>query len=110
MKEYLLEDDIGEKIIFRIGQNAKENHQLIDNADKDDWWFHLSEYSSCHCIVEKIDISKIEILYAATLVKDNSKYINSKKVKICYTQVKNIKKTKNPGEVMFLKQPNIITI
>jgi len=26
MKEYLLEDDIGEKIIFRIGQNAKENH------------------------------------------------------------------------------------
>jgi len=110
MKEYILEDDNKKQVVFRLGQNAKENHNLIDDADKEDWWFHLSEYSSCHCIIEKIDVSNIEILYAASLVKDNSKYINSKKVKVCYTQVKNIKKTKNPGEVMFLKQPNIIVI
>ena len=110
MKEVILQDEFEKQIVFRIGQNAKENHELIDDADKEDWWFHLLDYSSCHCIVDKIDISDTEILYAAGLVKNNSKYINSKKVKICYTQVKNIKKTKNPGEVKFLKRPNIVII
>lgn len=110
MKEFTLTDELDNKTLFRLGKNAQENHQLIDEADKLDWWFHLSEYASGHCIVEKENLTKEEIIYAANLIKENSKYNNFKKLKICYTQIKNIKKTKKPGEVIILKTPEIITL
>jgi predicted ribosome quality control (RQC) complex YloA/Tae2 family protein len=93
-----------------LGQNAKENHLLIDNADPNDWWFHIDNSPSGHCIVESININNELILQAATFVKDNSKVKNNKKIKIIYTQIKNIKKTKNPGEVILLNKPNEILI
>ena len=33
-----------------IGKNAKENWDIIDMAEPDDIWFHLSYYPSCHLI------------------------------------------------------------
>ena len=53
---------------------------------------------------------KEDIIFASTLVKENSKYKNFKNIKICYTQVKNIKKTRTPGEVKILKKPETITL
>ena len=111
MKEFerLIENsDI--KVIFKLGQNANENHELIDYADKNDWWFHLQDYPSGHCIVERTDIEKEDIIFASTLVKENSKYKNFKKVSICYTQVKNIKKTRIAGEVKILIKPKTIIL
>lgn len=93
-----------------LGQNAKENHLLIDDADPNDWWFHIDNHPSGHCIVECIDINKELILAAGQFIKENSKLKNNKKVKIIYTQIKNIKKTKNPGEVILLKTPLFILI
>ena len=98
------------KIIYKLGQNAKENHELIDYADQSNWWFHLEDYPSGHCIVERSEIEIEDIIFASTLVKENSKYKNFKKLSICYTQIKNIKKTKKPGEVKILKKPNIIIL
>ena len=97
-------------IVFRLGDNAKENHQLIDDADPNDWWFHLDEYPSGHCIVETSELNNELIIYAAQLVKEHSKYRNHKKLGVKYLQIKNIKKTKNPGEVKLLKKGNIILI
>ena len=105
MKEFKKIDDLGNITIFRLGENAKDNHTLIDDADKNDWWFHLDGESSGHCIVEKELIDKEDIIYASSLVKEKSKLKNESKVRICYTQVKNLKKTKNPGEVILLKNP-----
>ena len=93
------------KIIYNLGQNANENHEIIDDADKNDWWFHLTDYPSGHCIVERSEIEEEDIIFASTLIKENSKYKNSKRLSICYTQIKNIKKTKNPGEVKILVKP-----
>lgn len=98
------------KIIYKLGKNAKENHELIDYADQNDWWFHLEDYPSGHCIVERSEIEIEDIIFASTLVKENSKYKNFKKLSICYTQIKNIKKTKNPGEVKILKKPKTIIL
>lgn len=97
-------------IKFRLGKNAKENHLLIDYADKDDWWFHLDNHPSGHVIVDINDISNEQIIFAAQLVKQHSKLKNHKNVKVCYLQVKYIKKTKNPGEVKLLKNPHIIIL
>jgi len=104
MKVYVLIND--QKTVFRLGQNASENHQLVDESCLNDWWFHLSDFGSGHCIVEKLELTNEDIIYASNLIKENSKYKYIKKLSFCYTQVKNIKKTKNPGEVIILNKPN----
>nr|QFG74330.1 MAG: protein of unknown function DUF814 [Megaviridae environmental sample] len=96
--------------IFKLGQNAKENHLIIDSSEPDDWWFHLDNYPSGHCIIESNEVDRELILYAATLVAEHSKYRNNKKLKIIYTQIKNIKKTKTCGEVKILSEKGVNSI
>tara|TARA_B100001248_G_C27149936_1_gene348507 strand:+ start:82 stop:399 length:318 start_codon:yes stop_codon:yes gene_type:complete len=93
-----------------LGGNAKENHLMIDNADGNDWWFHLDDYPSGHCIVETDVLTPELISEAAYFVKMNSKYKSQKKIKVIYLQIKNIKKTKDIGEVILLKTPDIIIV
>ena len=81
-----------------------------DDADKNDWWFHLTDFPSGHCIVETDNLDKEDIIYASQLVKENSKYKNINKVSVSYLQIKDIKKTKNPGEVKLLKKANKIIL
>ena len=108
--------------IFTLGSNAKENHEIIKDSDKEDMWIHLSDFPSGHCIISKIpkktdddnkstklnDYNLKEILFACSMIKEGSKYKNLKNLKFCYTNIKNIKITKNPGEVKILKKPNLI--
>jgi predicted ribosome quality control (RQC) complex YloA/Tae2 family protein len=98
------------EITLRLGENAKENHQLIDVADPNDWWFHLKDYPSGHCILELEELDNEIIIYASQIVKEHSKYKNNKKTEVNYLQIKNIKKTKNPGEVKLLKNANVIVL
>ena len=37
-------------IEFRVGQNAKENFDLIDISSPNDLWFHISQQASCHVV------------------------------------------------------------
>ena len=103
----IIEND---SIIYKLGKNAKENFELIDNSLETYWWFHLDDYPSGHCIIESSSIDYSMALIAAKLVKENSKVKTEKNIKVVYTQLKNIKKTKNLGEVLILKKPNIITL
>ena len=100
---------INNNIKYNLGKNAKENFILIDNADKEDWWFHLDNYPSGHCIVESKNLNEEMIIFACNLVKNNSKF-KDKKVKIIYTMIKNIKKTKTLGMVNILTKPKEIII
>lgn len=115
-------------IIFKLGSNARENWELIDDADPNDWWFHIdnisSESKSCkagftredtkassgHCIVE-IDVLNDELIkYACSLVIENSKAKKLNKITMIYTQIKNLKKTKTVGEVVIMSSINNIKI
>jgi len=101
----------GKEIVIKyiLGLNDKDNHQIIDDADQNDWWFHLSDYPSAHCIVERDVIDTEDIKFACDLIESKSKYAKNKKQnKYCYTQVKNLKKTKKAGEVVFLKKPEYV--
>ena len=92
-----------DNIIYKLGQNANENFELIDDAielNHDYWWFHLKDYPSGHCIIFNTEISNNMIIFAANLVKQYSKLKTSKKVSIIYTQIKNIIKTKTIGQVI----------
>ena len=92
-----------DQIKYKLGKNAKENFQLIDEAleiDSDFWWFHLNDTPSGHCIIFSKELDKSMIINASNMVKEHSKEKNKRKVKIIYCQVKNIKKTKTMGEVI----------
>ena len=92
---------------IRIGQNRKENHVLIDDADKNDWWFHIHNKPSSHIILESDNIEQTDFDYIASIFKEMK---DLRKVTMCYQQVKYLKKTKNPGEVSFTKAPFIISL
>ncbi len=89
-----------------IGKNKDENWKLIDEANENDYWFHLNNYPSCHVILkinnEKIDkkVDKKVLKFCALECKKNSKY-NNQKITICYTKIKNIKKGNNIGSVIY---------
>ncbi len=104
---------INDEITYKLGRNAKENFELIDEANDinpDYWWFHLEDHPSGHCIVHTDEIDKQIAIFAGTLVKSHSKLKDQKKVKIIYIQIKNLKKTKTMGEVILNQKPNVITI
>lgn len=41
---------IRETILFKIGRNAKNNIEIIEESHPEDIWFHVGEESSCHVI------------------------------------------------------------
>ena len=110
MKEIRRYIDDKSFVNYRLGENAKENHLIIDDADKDDWWFHIDGHPSAHCIIERVDIDTLDMEFASELIRKNSKHKEQKNLRFCFTQVKNLKKTKNPGEVKLLKKPEIFVL
>ena len=107
MKEFKRKINEDNFVLYRLGENAKDNHQIISDADPEDWWVHIDGLASAHCIIEKIEIDELDLEFASSHIRDNSKYKTHKNLRFCYTQVKNLKKTKNPGEVKLLKNPEI---
>jgi len=93
---------IENNIVYRLGRNAQENFNLIDDAESEDIWFHLDDLPSGHCILKKPKDSILTNemkLFAGSLIKKYSKAKNNKNTKIIFTEVKNVVKTKNLGEV-----------
>ena len=107
---------VGCSVDFHIGENAKDNFNVIDGADSSDLWFHIDGHSSCHVIadISSIDtINRKNIRYVVTqgavLCKQHSRYSNQKKVAITYAQVADVEKTTTPGLVV-VKNQKIIMI
>jgi len=94
-----LNGEIQKEYTILIGENAKDNTELVKESDPDDIWFHLSTVSSPHIIL-KSDGNYIEQEYlkkvASKLYKYKSKHDCDN---VIYTQVKNVKTTKTPGLV-----------
>ena len=92
-----------------IGQNAKENWDLLDNNEKF-LWFHLKSFPSCHVIILNENPDETTIQKAAELCKENTKYKSLKNIKVNYTPIKNIKKSKEVGSVEFKSNKKVFTI
>jgi hypothetical protein len=95
MKEIIINE-----VIYKIGKNAQENTQLINDSNIDWIWFHLEKFPSCHVVVCKNELTNDEILEAGTLVKENSKY-KFKNIGINYCKIDNLIHGKEPGSVHF---------
>ena len=84
-----------------LGETAKENWNLLDDAEGSFTWMHLNSYPSGHVIICS-DNPDINVLRnAASLCKQNTKYRNIPNLKICYSKVSNIKKEEKVGSVSF---------
>ena len=98
---------------LRQGKNKTENDQLITDASENDYWVHIANYPSGHCIISNPENSKINrkiLKRACCLVKQHSKYNSIKKLEFDITQIKYIEKTDIIGQVIvkrFLKQITI---
>ena len=99
------------KIKFYIGLNAKGNFDIIDLSDSYDLWFHIDNKPSCHVIAfipNNIDDKNMKYIieHGAKLCKNNSKY-KLEKVKVIYTTIENVKKTKTIGSVEISNEKSI---
>jgi predicted ribosome quality control (RQC) complex YloA/Tae2 family protein len=97
---------------FIVGQNATENHEIIDQADPEDLWFHITGQPSCHVIgkipddMDKQKLKKIAI-QGAVLCKSFSKFKSEKNVKVDYTKIKYVTKLETPGSVSITNSKQI---
>ena len=107
MKEYFL---VEENITIKIGENSKDNWDLLDSSSQNDIWMHLDNLSSPYVIINNQNPKKSIINYAASLCKYYSKYSNLKKAKVIYTFVKNIKKGKKEGMALIKGKVNNVIV
>lgn len=105
MKTILYNDDTSNAAYtIYIGENKKENWNIIDSAAYHDLWFHVENLPSCHVIL-KCDENKkpnIKVLKrCAYLCKINTNSVKSlRKCNITYTRVGCLEKTNYVGEVI----------
>lgn len=109
------------EFIMKIGQNAKENWNLIDESDDWDLWFHIDDLPSAHVIVQEVLNKKNKINYSneyfgypkelIILCGQYCKFYTKiyKKVLIVFTIVQNITKGKEIGSV-FINNTKTIKI
>jgi len=86
---------------MELGKNAADNRALFRKASQKDWWFHLDNQPSGHVFLKSPDeLTKEQVIEAATLVKSTSKAKKSNKVKVVYCRKSNLKLGTSVGEVI----------
>ena len=99
--------------IIKLGRNQDENDELIKNAHPEDYWIHLSDYPSPHCIIENQSKKRIHhkiLKHAAYLTKKYSKYSNIKNINVDVTKIKCIEPTEKKGLVNVLNIMKVINV
>lgn len=95
-----------------VGENAQDNWDIIDKANKFDIWFHLDDKPSCHVILQLPDkqtqVTGQTLVHCASLCKQYSKHKNEKNIPVIYTEIQNLTKGKDVGSVTTKKTRKLI--
>jgi len=94
----------------KIGENASENWELVDNAKPEYWWVHLTSFPSPHIIIETDEPSIGIIERCASLCKLKTKYKNMKNLRVDYTPISNLIKGDKVGEVIYISRRKVKNI
>lgn len=100
-------------IVIKVGQNDKENDELIKSADQDYVWCHLDNQPSAHAVIESTDPDIASINDAFQLIKYYSKAKTANNVNGIYTKIRNVQRVdpkNHPGLVTLSKAPKKKTI
>ena len=44
-------EEVFKDYTIKLGRNQDENDELVKNAEPDDYWLHVSNHPSPHCII-----------------------------------------------------------
>ena len=44
-------EEVFKNYTIKLGRNQDENDELVKNAEPDDYWLHVSNHPSPHCII-----------------------------------------------------------
>ena len=100
-----------------VGQDKKDNWDLIDASMTTDIWFHIAELASCHIVLKNTnnvklrDIPRQVIKRCAYLCKINSsKNIKSMpKCNVIYAPISEVIKTDIVGQVSVTNYKTVLT-
>ena len=93
-----------DNVVVKLGENAKENWELVQQAkhvNPNYHWLHLNSFPSGHAILETSEPSPTLLQTAGQFCKSNTKYKNLKDVYIIATPISNLILTDTVGEVAF---------
>jgi len=95
----------GLSVDYFIGKSAKDNFDIIDNAENHHIWFHIEGQPSGHVIAaipEGIDRkdTRYIIKQGAVLCKRHSKFKSETNVGIVYTTIDKLQKAYRIGSVI----------
>lgn len=109
----IFDTNLDTELEIYLGENAKDNWDILDKSSQNDIWFHLENHPSPHVILKIPDngknINKQTILYCAMICKENSKFSGHKKISVIYTEKKNVSKGQDVGSV-YTKKTNKVVI
>ncbi len=94
-----------------VGKNNVQNDKLLSISDRNNLWFHVKNYHSCHVIVKSSDkINNDLIKTVAEICAFYSEASSGVKVEVDYTFRKFVKKQggKNLGAVYYTDQQSIL--
>lgn len=103
-----------EGVLYKMGQNAAENWELLDKAAGDDIFFHLTKFPSCYVIMEvddrDKDISLDMCIAGAEICKAGTKYKNLNDVRVDYCKCSNLTKGSQCGQVIYKSRRKVSTL
>ena len=85
-----------------IGRTQAENDVLLRSSSQNDIWFHLENMSSPHMVLtweSSTPPNKRYLNQIAALFKDYKNGLGSR-YNVIYTEIKNVKLTTTPGQVI----------
>ncbi len=100
-RETIFVEENNKEYIILIGQNAKDNENIIKMSEQNDLWFHVDNLPSAHIILQSNGdiIPKRYLNKICSLFRDNSSKLTSR-YNIIYTTIKNVKLTRECGKVI----------
>ena len=100
--------NINKTIIYKIGSNANDNFNIIDQSKSNDIWFHLDKLSGPHFVfkTQTDEIPKKYLNQIAVLFREYKNGLPNRYI-VIYTCIKNVKLTNTPGLVIPCKTKSI---
>ena len=95
-------------ITIKVGQNDRENDELIKTSNQDYIWVHLENQPSPHAVIESTSPDSSSINDALQLVKFFSKAKSSNSVNTISSKIRDVHRVdpkKHPGLVTLSKAP-----
>jgi len=98
----------------RVGKNARQNDELLREANPDDLWLHVRDVPGSHVVISrqnKNDIPAEVIAAAARIAARHSKARHEKHVPVAITEVKHVRKPRGaPAGLVILQQEDTLVV